>query len=119
MNSETFSKIEEVERLGHVTDKLIKNGRKYVDSVDLYAMSWILRPKINYYFVSAHVWSSMETDLPHNVVITLSVYTGAGICASCASMSRPCFLAFEVYFLFANIFVNTYKFDNNPCRYAL
>ena len=39
-----------------------------------------------HYFVRAHVWPSMKTDLPHNVVIVLSVNSGAVIHASC----EPC-----------------------------
>lgn len=39
-----------------------------------------------HYFVRVHVWPSMKTDLPHNVVVVLSVKSGAIIHASC----EPC-----------------------------
>ena len=39
-----------------------------------------------HYLVRAHVWPSMRGDLPHNVVVVLSLISGAVIHASC----EPC-----------------------------
>ena len=39
-----------------------------------------------HYFFRGHVWPSMRNDLPHNVLIVLSVTSGAIIHASC----QPC-----------------------------
>ena len=36
-----------------------------------------------HYFLKAHVWPSMRNELPHNVLIILSVSSGALIHASC------------------------------------
>ena len=70
--------------LGHMTDKPMKNGRKYVDSGFVHDM--MDTGTSQHYFVRAHVWPSMKMDLPHNVVIVLSVNSGAVIHASC----EPC-----------------------------
>ena len=69
---------------GHMTDKIMKNGRKYVDSGFVHDM--MDTGTSLHYFVRARVWPSMKTDLPHNVVIVLSVNSGAVIHASC----KPC-----------------------------
>jgi hypothetical protein len=67
--------------LGHMTDKPLKNGRKYVDSGFVHDM---MDTKSDYYyFIRAHVWPSMRTDLPHNVLCVISVTSGAIIHASC------------------------------------
>ena len=64
-----------------MTDKPMKNGRKYVDSG--FAHDMMDTGTSQHYFVRAHVSPSMKTDLPHNVVIVLSVNSGAVIHASC------------------------------------
>ena len=68
------------EGLGHMTDKPMKNGRKYVDSGFFHDTM----DNVNYehYFLRAHVWPSIRNKLPHNVVV-LSVISGAVIHASC------------------------------------
>jgi len=75
---------ENVEGLGHMTDKPLKNGRKYVDSGFVHNVMDTLTA--DHYLVRAHVWPSMKTELPHNVVVVLSVHSGAVIHASC----EPC-----------------------------
>ena len=67
--------------LGHMTDKPLTNGRKYVDSGFVHD----IMDKVNAerYFVRAHVWPSMRTELPHNVIIVISVNSGAVLHASC------------------------------------
>ena len=67
-----------------MTDKPMKNGKKYVDSGFLHDM--MDNANDEHYFVRAHVWPSMKTDLPHNAVVVLSVNSGAVIHASC----EPC-----------------------------
>ena len=75
---------EDDQGLGHMTDKPLKNGRKYVDSG---FVSDLMDAKTNeFYFLRAHVWPSMKSDLPHNVLIVLSVATGAVMHAPC----EPC-----------------------------
>ena len=72
---------------GHMTDKPLKNGRKYVDSGFVHDL---MDNKINeHYFLRGHVWPSMRTELPHNVLVILSVTSGAVIHASC----QPCKVA--------------------------
>ena len=67
-----------------MTDKPLKNARKYVDSGFVHD---VRDAKSNdYYFVKAHVWPSMRSDLPHNVSVILSNSSGAVIHASC----EPC-----------------------------
>ena len=72
------------EGVGHMTAKPIKNGGKYVDSGFVHDMMDTVTTE--HYFVRAHVWPSMKTELPHNVVVILSVNSGAVIHASC----EPC-----------------------------
>ena len=74
--------------LGHMTDKPLKNGRKYVDSGFVHDM---MDNKISeHYFVRAHVWPSMKSELPHNVLVILSATSGAVVIhASC----QPCKVA--------------------------
>ena len=67
-----------------MTDKPMKNGRKYVDSG--FAHDMMDTGTSQHYFVRAQVSPSMKTDLLHNVVIVLSVNSGAVIHASC----EPC-----------------------------
>ena len=71
-------------RIGHMTDKPFSNGRKYVDSGFVHDMTDTKTD--DYYYVKAHVWPSMNTDFPHNVLVVLSVKSGAVIHASC----HPC-----------------------------
>ena len=67
--------------IGHMTDKPFSNGRKYVDSGFVHDMT---DTKTNdYYHLKAHVWPSMKTDFPHNVLVILSVKSGPVIHASC------------------------------------
>ena len=76
---------EEIEhRLGHMTDKPLKNGRKYVDSGFVHDIMDTVNGER--YFVQAHVWPSMRTELPHNVIVVISVNSGAVLHASC----EPC-----------------------------
>ena len=56
-----------------MTDKPMKNGRKYVDSGFVHDMMDIVR---------AHVWPSMKTELPHNFIAVISVNSGAVLYAS-------------------------------------
>ena len=70
--------------IGHMTDKPFKNGRKYVDSDFVHDVED--NRTQNHYFVRAHVWPSMRGDLPHNVLITISVHSGAVLHATC----EPC-----------------------------
>ena len=73
--------------LGHMTDKPLKNGRKYVDTGFVHDM--MDNTKKKNYFVRAHVWPSMKSELPHNVLVILSATSGAVIHASC----QPCKVA--------------------------
>lgn len=76
---------EEIEDgLGHMTDKPLKNGRKYVDSGFVHNMMDTVN--CERYFVRAHVWPSMRTEFPHNVIVVISVNSGAVLHASC----EPC-----------------------------
>ncbi|XP_015780592.1 PREDICTED: uncharacterized protein LOC107358507 [Acropora digitifera] len=72
------------EGLRHMTDKPLKNGRKYVDSGFVHDLMDTVTAE--HYLVRAHVWPSMRGDLPHNVVVVLSLISGAVIRASC----EPC-----------------------------
>ena len=75
---------EDDQGFGHMTDKPLKNGRKYVDSGFVHDL---MDEKTNeFYLLRAHVWPSMKSDLPHNVLIVLSVVSGAFMHASC----EPC-----------------------------
>ena len=70
--------------LGNMTDRPLKNARKYVDSNFVHD---IMDARTNkHYFARAHVWPSMRTDLPHNVLVILSNTSGAMIHGSC----EPC-----------------------------
>ena len=70
--------------LGNMTDRPLKNARKYVDSNFVHD---IMDARTNkHYFARAHVWPSMRTDLPHNVLVILSNTSGAVIHGSC----EPC-----------------------------
>ena len=76
---------EEIEDgLGHMTDKPLKNGRKYVDSGFVHDMMDTVN--CERYFVRAQVWPSMRTEFPHNVIVEISVNSGAVLHASC----EPC-----------------------------
>ena len=67
-----------------MTDKPTKNGRKYVNSGFTHDMMDNLNNE--HYFLRAHVWPSMRNELPHNVVVVLSVISRAVIHAS----GNPC-----------------------------
>ena len=67
--------------LAHMTDKPFSSGRKYVDSGFVHDVTD--NKTDEHYFVRAHVWPSMKTELPHNIEITLSRKSGAVIHASC------------------------------------
>ena len=69
------------EGLGHMTAKPLKNGRKYVDSGFVHDMTDTKTEE--HYFLKVHVWPSMRNELPHNVLIILSVSSGAVIHTSC------------------------------------
>lgn len=70
--------------LWHMTDKPLKNARKYVDSGFVHDV--MDAKSEEHYFARAHVWPSMRTNLPHNVLLILSNTSGAVIHASC----EPC-----------------------------
>lgn len=59
----------------------MKNRRKYVDSGFVHDIMDNMNHK--HYFLRAHVWLSMRNELPRNVVVVLSVISGAVIHASC------------------------------------
>ena len=76
---------EEIENgLGHMTDKPLKNGRKYVDSGFVHDIMNTVN--CERYFVRARVLPSMRTELPHNVIVAISVNSGAVLHTSC----EPC-----------------------------
>jgi len=80
-NAPVYSDDEETDHgLGHMTDKSFTNGRKYVDSGFVHDMTDAKTD--NHYFIRAHVWPSMRNELPHNVLVILSVNSGAVIHAS-------------------------------------
>ena len=64
-----------------MSDKPMKNGRKYVDSGFVHDIMDNVNDE--HYFLRAYVWPSMRNEVPHNVVIVLSVISGAVIRASC------------------------------------
>ena len=70
--------------IGHMTDKPFKNGRKYSDSDFVHDVED--NRTQNHYFVRAHVRPSMRGELPHNVLITISVHSGAVLHSTC----EPC-----------------------------
>lgn len=70
--------------LGHMTDKPLKNGRKYVDSGFVHDI--MDTASADHYLVRAHVWPSMRNELPHNVTVVISANSGAILHASC----EPC-----------------------------
>ena len=72
--------------LGYMTDKPLKNGRKYVDSK--FAHDLMDNKTEQHYFLKGHVWPSMRTELTHNILIIISA-SGAIIHASC----HPCKVA--------------------------
>ena len=57
--------------LGHTTDKPLKNGRKNVNSGFVHDLMDTING--DRYFVKAHVWPSMRTELQHNVVVVISL----------------------------------------------
>ena len=78
---------DEIDGLSHMTEKPLKNGRKYVDSKFVHDL--MDNKTDQHYFFRGHVWPSMRNDLPHNVLIVLSVTSGTVIHASC----QPCNVA--------------------------
>ena len=67
-----------------MTDKPMKNGRKYVDSGFVHDV--MDTENADHYFVRALVWPSMRTELLLNVVVIISVNSGAFLHSSC----EPC-----------------------------
>ena len=55
--------------LGHMTDKPFKNGRKYVANGFVHDVED--NRTQDHYFLRAHVWPSMRSNLSHNVSITI------------------------------------------------
>lgn len=53
------------EGFGHMTDKLLKNGRKYVYSG--FVLDVMDTLTADHYLVRVHVWPSVKIELPHNV----------------------------------------------------
>ena len=66
--------------IGQMTDKPFSDGRKYVDSGFVHDLTDTKTD--DYYYVKAHVWPSMNTDFPHNVLVVLSVKSRAVVHAS-------------------------------------
>lgn len=69
-----------------MTDKPMKNGRNYVDSRFVHDM--MVTANDEHYFVRAYVWPSVKTALLHNVVVFLSVSSGAvnhALCEPCGA----------------------------------
>ena len=88
VRDEDINKENEMEcGLGHMTDKPLKNGRKYVDSKFVHDL--MDNKTEQHYFLKGHVWPSMRAELPHNALIILSATSGAIIHASC----YPCKVA--------------------------
>lgn len=84
-NNDDTQDIEDIEDgLRHMTDKPLKNGRKYVNSCFVHDLMDMIDG--DRYFVRAHVWPSMRTELPHNLVVDISLNSGAVLHASC----EPC-----------------------------
>ena len=52
----------------------LKNGRKYVNLCFKHDLMDMIDG--DRYFVRAHVWPSMRTELPHNVVVVTSLNSG-------------------------------------------
>ena len=73
-----------LESVQDIMDKPLKNGRKYVDSGFVHDIMDTVNGERD--FVRAHVWPSMRTELPHNVIVVISVNSGAVLHASC----EPC-----------------------------
>ena len=71
----------EDEGLGHMTDKPFKNGQEYLESGFVHDVSD--NETVKNYLIRAHFWPSMKNELPHNVLVILSVHGGAVIHASC------------------------------------
>ena len=68
VRDEDINKENEMEcGLGHMTDKPLKNGRKYVDSKFVHDLMDTKTEQ--HYFLKGHVWPSMRAELPHNVLI--------------------------------------------------
>ena len=74
--------------LGDMTDKPLKNGKKYVDSGFVHDMMDTVNG--DHYLVRAYAWPSMRAEMPHNVVVVLAVNSGAVLHASC----DPCRASF-------------------------
>ena len=90
VRDEDINKENEMEcGLGHMTDKPLKNGRKYVDSKFVHDL--MDNKTEQHYFLKGHVWPSMRAELPHNVLIILSATSGAIIHASVAVSVWPGF----------------------------
>ena len=53
---------DEIDGLGHMTDKPLKNGRKYVDSKFVHDL--MDNKTDQHYFLRGHIWPSMRNDLP-------------------------------------------------------
>ena len=103
--------------LGHMTDKPLKNGRKYVDSGFVHDLMDTIDG--DHYFVRAHVWPSMRTELPHNVVVVISLNSGAVLHASCepcrASSLGRCSHVVAVLFSVLNYVQNHGPVLTQPC----
>ena len=67
--------------LGHTTAKPLKNGKKYVYSGLVHDMMDTVNS--DHHLMRAHVWPSMRAELPYDVVVVLSVNSGAVLHASC------------------------------------
>ena len=109
---------------GHMTDKPLKNARKYVDSGFVHD---IMDAKSDeHYFVRAHMWPSMRSDLPHNVLGILSNTRGAVMHASCeprkvAALGRCSHVVAVLFYLLDYIKENgptvTVPCTSQPCSW--
>ena len=71
---------EDEEGLGHMT---AKNHLKMAENMDSGFVHDMMDTKTEEHFLKAHVWPSMRNELPQNVLIILSMSSGAVIHASC------------------------------------
>ena len=70
--------------LGHMTYKPFKKGQKCLHSGFVHNVSD--NKTVKNYFIRGHIWPWMKNQLPHNVLVTSSVHSGAVIYESC----EPC-----------------------------
>ena len=81
-----------------MTDKPLKNGRKYVES--RFVLDLMDNKTQQHYFLGGHFWPSMISEPPDNVLIILSGAVIHALCHPCkvAALGR-CSHVVTVYFL--------------------